>query len=130
MTCQAKGHGNGDVQLNLTQQVPIAGGVLVTGPEGVARNIPTFENIGTYVCPGCGERAGLFGHGGGGARARETGIPFLDEVPLVRAGREGGGAGRPIATADLSHRQSRAFREFAMRVRVLLGEKQRATGGC
>ncbi len=136
--------GTGDVQLTLTQQVAITGGVIVTTPQDVAladvrRGIQMFrqmsapvlgliENMSFHVCPGCGERAELFGHGGGAAMAREAGIPLLGEVPLVRAIREASDAGLPIVAAEPSHPQSRAFREIAERVLVRLAEAERAGG--
>src|SRR5881397_2286481 len=136
--------GTGDVQLTLTQQVPITGGLIVTTPQDVAladvrRGIQMFrqvnapvlgliENMSFHVCPGCGERAELFGHGGGAAMAREAGIPLLGEVPLVRAIREAGDRGLPIVAAEPSHPQSRAFREIAERVLVRLAEAERVAG--
>jgi ATP-binding protein involved in chromosome partitioning len=136
--------GTGDVQLTLTQQVPITGGVIVTTPQDVAladvrRGIAMFrqvdapvlgviENMSYHLCPGCGARAELFAHGGGAAMAREAGIPFLGEVPLVRAIREAGDAGTPIVAAEPSHPQSRAFFAIAERVLMRLDEARRATG--
>jgi len=135
--------GTGDVQLTVTQQVPLSGGVIVTTPQDVAladvrRGIAMFrqvnapvlgliENMSYHLCPGCGARADLFGHGGGARMAREAGIPFLGEIPLVTAIREAGDRGLPIVVADPSHPQSRAFREIAERVLVrLTGVMERA----
>jgi ATP-binding protein involved in chromosome partitioning len=134
--------GTGDVQLTLTQQVPITGGVIVTTPQDVALadvrrgaqmfrqvNAPilgVIENMSYHLCPGCGVRAELFGHGGGAAMARELGLPLLGEIPLVRAVREAGDAGTPIVAAEPSHPQSRAIREIAERVLVRLAEVRRA----
>ncbi|MFN8543486.1 MAG: Mrp/NBP35 family ATP-binding protein [Candidatus Binatia bacterium] len=133
--------GTGDVQLTLTQQVPLTGGIIVTTPQDVAladvrRGIQMFdqvkvpvlgliENMSYHLCPGCGARAELFGHGGGTELAREVGIPVLGEVPLVRAIREAADTGTPIVAADPSHPQSRAFREIAERVLVRLADAQR-----
>ncbi|HEV7733875.1 MAG TPA: Mrp/NBP35 family ATP-binding protein [Candidatus Binatia bacterium] len=133
--------GTGDVQLTLTQQVPITGGVIVTTPQDVAladvrRGIQMFrqcnapvlgliENMSFHLCPGCGTRADLFGHGGGAAMAREMGLPFLGEVPLSRAVREAGDRGLPIVAADPSSPQARAFHEIAERVLVQLTETGR-----
>ena len=133
--------GTGDVQLTLTQQVPITGGIVVTTPQDVAladvrRGVQMFrqvkapvlgliENMSYHLCPGCGARADIFGHGGGAAMAREAGIPFLGEIPLVRAIREAGDAGTPIVAAEPSHPQSRAFREIAERVAVRLSATRR-----
>jgi ATP-binding protein involved in chromosome partitioning len=136
--------GTGDVQLTLTQQVPITGGVIVTTPQELAladvrRGIAMFrqvkapvlgliENMSVHVCPGCGAEAHLFGEGGGAAMARAEGIPFLGAIPLVRAIREAGDRGAPIVAADPSHPQSRAFREIAERVLVRLAELRRGPG--
>lgn len=134
--------GTGDVQLTLTQQLPITGGVIVTTPQDVAladvrRGIAMFrqvdtpvlgiiENMSFHVCPGCGARADLFAHGGGAAMAREAGVPFLGEVPLVRAIREASDAGTPLVAAEPAHPQSRAFFEIAERVLVRLAESERS----
>jgi len=133
--------GTGDVQLTLTQQLPLSGGIIVTTPQEVAladvrRGIQMFEqvkapvlglieNMSWHVCPGCGARADLFGHGGGAALAREYGIPLLGEVPLVRALREAADGGTPLVAAAPSHPQSRAFREIAERVLVELAAAER-----
>jgi ATP-binding protein involved in chromosome partitioning len=134
--------GTGDVQLTLTQQVPISGGVVVTTPQDVAladvrRGIQMFrqvgapvlgviENMSYHLCPGCGARADLFGHGGGARMARELGVPFLGELPLVRAVREAADRGTPIVAAEPSHPVSRAYREIAERVLLRLDEAARA----
>lgn len=133
--------GTGDVQLTLTQQVPITGGVIVTTPQDVAladvrRGIEMFrqmhapvlgvvENMSYHLCPGCGVRAELFGHGGGAAMAREFGVPFLGEVPLDRSVREAGDLGLPIVAAAPSSPQGRTFHEIAERVLVRLEEANR-----
>jgi len=133
--------GTGDVQLTLTQQVPITGGVIVTTPQDVAladvrRGVQMFrqvhapvlgviENMSFHICPGCGERAELFAHGRGAEMARSLGVPLLGEIPLVRAIREAGDHGVPLVAADPAHPQSRAFREIAERVLVYLAEARR-----
>jgi ATP-binding protein involved in chromosome partitioning len=133
--------GTGDVQLTLTQQVTLSGGIIVTTPQEVALadvrrgiqmfrqvNVPVLgviENMSSHLCPGCGARADLFGHGGGATMARELGVPFLGELPLVRAVREGGDCGVPIVAADPSHPVSRAYREIAERVLVRVDEATR-----
>ncbi len=128
--------GTGDVQLTLTQQLRIDGGIVVTTPQDVAladvrRGIAMFrqmhapvlgviENMSFHLCPGCGARADVFGHGGGATMAREAGVPLLGEIPLVRAVREAGDRGVPLVAADTAHAQSRALREIAERVLVRL----------
>jgi ATP-binding protein involved in chromosome partitioning len=124
--------GTGDVQLTIVQQVLLSGGVIVTTPQDVAlldvrRGIAMFqqvhapvlgviENMSYHVCPGCGARADLFGHGGGARMAAQFGIPFLGEVPLLRSIRTAADSGRPILAAEPEHAASRALREIAVRV--------------
>jgi ATP-binding protein involved in chromosome partitioning len=134
--------GTGDVQLTITQQLPVTGGLIVTTPQDVAladvrRGIAMFrqmnapvlglvENMSWHLCPGCGARTELFGHGGGAEVAREVGIPVLGEIPLVTAIREASDRGLPIVAADPAHPQSRAFRELAERVLVRLAAAERS----
>jgi ATP-binding protein involved in chromosome partitioning len=136
--------GTGDVQLTLTQQVPLTGGVIVTTPQEVAladvrRGLQMFrqvevpvlgviENMSYHLCPGCGARAELFGHGGGAAMARELGVPFLGEIPLARSVREAGDRGLPIVAAEPASPFGRAFHEIAERVLLRLREAERRPG--
>lgn len=124
--------GTGDAQLTITQQLPLAGGVIVTTPQDVAlldvkRGVTMFqqvnapvlgvvENMSYHVCTGCGERVDVFGTGGGNRVAAEFGVPFLGEIPLVQEIREGGDTGRPIVVDQPEHPQSQAFRRIALRV--------------
>jgi ATP-binding protein involved in chromosome partitioning len=124
--------GTGDAQLTITQQVALAGGVIVTTPQDVAlldvkRGVTMFqqvnapvlgviENMSYHVCSGCGERAELFGHGGGAAMAAQFDIPLLGEIPLVRAIRAAGDAGAPLVVAEPAHPESQAFRAIAQRL--------------
>ena len=123
--------GTGDAQLTITQQVPLDGGVIVTTPQDVAledvkRGVKMFqqvnapvigvvENMSYYLCS-CGDRAELFGHGGGAAVAKQFNIPFLGELPLVRELREAGDNGKPLVAANPEHPQSLAFRAIAQQV--------------
>jgi ATP-binding protein involved in chromosome partitioning len=131
--------GTGDAQLTVVQQVPLAGGVIVTTPQDVAlldvrRGVTMFqqvetpvlgvvENMSYHLCSGCGDRAEIFGHGGGEQMARQFGVPFLGEIPLVLAIRESGDAGVPIVVAEPDHPQSRAFRDVAGAIDTQLVER-------
>ena len=130
--------GTGDAQLTVAQQVPLAGGVIVTTPQDVAlldvkRGITMFEqvnapvlgvieNMSYHVCSGCGARHDVFGHGGGQQMARESGVPFLGEIPLLTAIREAGDRGLPIVAADPQHPQSRAFFDVAAAIETQMLE--------
>ncbi len=124
--------GTGDAPLTLVQQVPVAGGVVVTTPQDVAlldvgRGIAMFaqvstpvlglvENMAGYVCPQCGTEDALFGTGGGERLAERAGVPLLARIPLAPAIRDGGDRGCPIVLAEPAHPASAAFRTLAARV--------------
>ncbi|MHA1113937.1 MAG: iron-sulfur cluster carrier protein ApbC [Alphaproteobacteria bacterium] len=125
--------GTGDVQLSLAQGVPLAGAVIVSTPQDIALldarkglnmfrqvEVPVFgivENMSYFVCPHCGERSDIFGHGGARAEADKLGVDFLGEVPLDIAIRETSDSGRPIVATDPESPHSEAFRRIAEKVR-------------
>lgn len=108
--------GTGDVQLTLTQTVPIGGAVIVTTPQQVALedvrrgvemfrtvNVPVLgviENMSAYVCAKCGTETAIFGHGGGRRMADRYGVPFLGEIPLDSQVQIGSDIGEPVAGTD------------------------------
>ncbi len=124
--------GTGDAQLTLVQQVPLAGGVVVTTPQEVAtldvqRGIAMFQQVNTpvlgivenmsyYQCPKCGKREDLFGSGGGERIAARAGVPLLGHIPLVPEVRSSGDAGKPIIIDRPDHPVSQLFIEIAGKV--------------
>ena len=108
--------GTSDASMSMAQEAPVAGVVIVTTPNSVSLedamkavamfeklNVPVFgvvENMSYFVCPHCGERTEIFGHGGGEAAADELGLDFLGELPLDAKVREGGDAGVPVVVSD------------------------------
>ena len=124
--------GTGDVQLSLTQTVPLMGAVIVSTPQDVALQdarkailmfrqvrveiLGIVENMSYFQCPNCSERTPIFSHGGGAATAARFDVPFLGEVPLNVALREGGDTGKPIVAADPSSPIAQAFAQIAERV--------------
>lgn len=105
--------GTGDEPLSVAQLIGSgAEAVIVTTPQDVAiadvRRCVTFcnklsvpvvgivENMSSYVCPKCGDRANLFGTGGGRLLAEEMGVPFLGEVPIDPDILISGDVGRPF----------------------------------
>lgn len=121
--------GTGDVQLTLSQLVPLTGAITVTTPQEVALhdvrkgimmfkkvNVPilgVIENMSFYVCSHCGERSEIFSHGGGERAAEKFQVPFLGSIPLDTAIRQGGDTGTPIVIADPSSPQAKVFRDIA-----------------
>ena len=131
--------GTGDAQLTIAQQVPLAGAVIVSTPQDLALidarrgvemfkrvNVPLLgiiENMSYFVCPKCGERHDIFGHGGAHAEADKLGVPFLGEVPLHMTIRETSDAGRPVVATEPDGPHAKIYREIAARVRDQLGAK-------
>jgi ATP-binding protein involved in chromosome partitioning len=128
--------GTGDAQLTLSQKVRLSGAVIVTTPQDVALadaikgvamfrkvDVPVLgivENMSFFLCPHCGERAEVFGHGGGRREATRLDVPFLGEIPLDAAIRLGGDLGRPIVAAEPSSPLAEAFLAVAERVQTAL----------
>jgi ATP-binding protein involved in chromosome partitioning len=129
--------GTGDAQLTLSQKVRLSGAVIVTTPQDVAladaiKGVAMFrkvgvpvlgivENMSFFLCPHCGNRTDVFAHGGGRREAVRLGAPFLGEIPLDAAIREGGDLGRPVVAADPSSTLSAAFLELADKILASLG---------
>jgi ATP-binding protein involved in chromosome partitioning len=83
-------------------------------------NVPVLgvvENMSYFVCPHCGTRSDIFGHGGARAEATRLGVPFLGEVPLDTEIREKSDAGLPVVATAPDGPQAAAFRAIAREVR-------------
>ena len=76
-----------------------------------------IENMSYFVCPNCGTRHDVFAHGGARAEAEKTGVPFLGEVPLTMAIREGSDGGRPIVVSEPDGPHARVYRAIAETLR-------------
>ncbi|WP_343079199.1 Mrp/NBP35 family ATP-binding protein [Ostreiculturibacter nitratireducens] len=136
--------GTGDAQLTMAQSVPLAGAIIVSTPQDLALidarkglnmfrkvNVPILglvENMSTFICPDCGGRHDIFGHGGARAEAARIGAPFLGEVPLEMTIRSHSDSGTPIVIADPDGPQAAIYREIAQKVWQRLGEERRMAG--
>ncbi len=125
--------GTGDAQLTMAQQVPLKGAVIVSTPQDLALvdarrgiamfrrvNVPVLgivENMSYFMCPECGSRADIFGHGGARHEAERQGVPFLGEVPLHMQIREKSDAGLPVVATDPDGPHAMIYRTIAARVR-------------
>ncbi len=121
--------GTGDVQLSLSQLIPIAGAVMVTTPQeisiiDVVKGIAMFEkveipilgiveNMSYYKCPACGHTDEIFSHGGGKRLAQEIGTSFFGEIPLDTRIRFGGDAGVPVILASPDSENAQRFMDLA-----------------
>ncbi|HSH95364.1 MAG TPA: Mrp/NBP35 family ATP-binding protein [Roseimicrobium sp.] len=127
--------GTGDAQLSLCQTVALDGGVIITTPQeaslGVVRkgiamfekvNVPILgivENMSYFTTPN-GERVEIFGNGGGQKEAARRNIPFLGEVPIFTAIREGGDSGVPVVVSAPESAPGKAFIKLAESLQTLL----------
>ena len=124
--------GTGDIQLTLSQSLPLSGALIVTTPQDIALadarkgvrmfekvSVPSLglvENMSYYVCSHCGERDEIFDSGGGRRTAEEMGVPLLGEIPITTKVRVGGDKGVPIVALDPESPVSASFREAAMQL--------------
>ncbi|MBU2531889.1 MAG: iron-sulfur cluster carrier protein ApbC [Alphaproteobacteria bacterium] len=124
--------GTGDVQLTMAQQVPLSGAVIVSTPQDLALidarkglamfqrvDVPVLgivENMSFFICPKCGERSDIFGHGGAAAEAEKLGVPFLGGVPLHMDIRSTSDAGQPIVVTAPESEHAKIYTELASRV--------------
>src|SRR6266404_4769376 len=124
--------GTGDAQLTLAQRVPLKGAIIVSTPQDLAlidarkglamfrkTEVPVLgivENMSMFVCPHCGEKTAIFGHGGARETAAQIGTDFLGEIPLVPSIRETSDAGTPIVAKEPNGPEARAFLELAAKV--------------
>ena len=134
--------GTGDIQLTLSQKVPVSGSVIVTTPQDIAlldarKGIEMFhkvdvpvlgivENMAVHVCSECGHREHLFGEGGGDKIAADYKVPMLGSLPLTLQIREQADRGLPVVAEDPQSSASQMYREIALR---LAGELARRHSG-
>jgi ATP-binding protein involved in chromosome partitioning len=133
--------GTGDAQLTLAQRVALAGAVIVSTPQDIAlvdarKGLSMFrkvavpvlgivENMSYFLCPHCGERSEIFGHGGAREEANKLGVPFLGEIPLHLDIRTTSDSGHPIVVAKPDSPHAQAYKNIAGRVWKQLTANQR-----
>ena len=131
--------GTGDIQLTLSQKVPVTGAVIVTTPQDIAlldarKGLKMFEKVGipilgivenmsTYVCPSCGHTEHIFGHGGGEKMCADYDVEFLGALPLNLSIREQADAGRPTVVAEPDGPIAATYRAIARKIAIKVAEK-------
>ena len=131
--------GTGDIQLTLSQKVPVTGAVIVTTPQDIAlldarKGLKMFEKVGipilgvvenmsTHICSNCGHNEAIFGHGGGAKMCADFGVEFLGALPLTMAIRQQTDAGKPTVVAEPDGPVAAIYKEIARKIAVKVAEK-------
>ena len=131
--------GTGDVQLTLSQKVPVTGAVIVTTPQDIAlldarKGLKMFEKVGipilgivenmsTHICSNCGHQEAIFGAGGGAKMCAEYGVELLAAMPLTMSIREQADSGSPTVVADPTGTVATLYKEIARKVAIKVAEK-------
>ncbi len=116
--------GTGDIQLTLSQKVPVAGAVIVTTPQDIAL-LGIVENMAVHVCSECGHVEHLFGEGGGTRIAEQYDTELLASLPLSMMIREQADGGVPTVIAEPDCQISMVYREMARRTAAILSRRAR-----
>ena len=131
--------GTGDIQLTLSQKVPVTGAVIVTTPQDIAlidarKGLKMFEKVGVpivgivenmsiHVCSNCGHAEAIFGEGGAERMCDDYKVPFLGALPLDIRIREQADSGRPSVVADPDGPAAQIYRQIARRVAITVAQK-------
>ncbi len=133
--------GTGDIQLTLSQRVPLTGAVIVTTPQDIAlldakKGLKMFEKVGVpilgivenmavHVCSQCGHAEHIFGADGGKKMAAEYGVDYLGALPLSLSIREQADAGRPTVISDADGEIAAIYKSVARQVAVKIAAKSK-----
>ena len=123
--------GTGDIQLTLSQTVPVTGAVIVTTPQDIALldakkglrmfqkvNVPILgvvENMSVYECPQCGHVEHIFGEGGAKRMSETYHVDVLGQLPLDAKIREEADSGAPTVISSPDSLAARIYREIALK---------------
>lgn len=131
--------GTGDIQLTLSQTLPLTGAVIVTTPQELALadarkglrmfqkvEVPVLgviENMSHFVAPDTGVEYDIFSRGGARKAADQMSVPFLGEIPLTIETRVAGDEGEPIVLRSPDSPQAEAFRVVARNVAAAISTR-------
>ena len=137
--------GTGDIQLTLSQKVPVTGAVIVTTPQDIAlldarKGLRMFEKVGipilgiienmsTHVCTNCGHVEHIFGEGGAQRMCADFGVPYLGGLPLDIRIREQADSGTPTVAADPDGALGTIYRDIARKLAIAVAGKAKDLSG-
>ncbi|OYU25900.1 MAG: Fe-S-binding ATPase [Burkholderiales bacterium PBB2] len=126
--------GTGDIQLTLSQRVPVTGAIIVTTPQDIAlidakKGLKMFEKVGVpilglvenmavHICTNCGHAEHIFGADGGKKMAAQYGLDYLGGLPLALSIREQADAGRPSVVAEPEGEIAALYKALARQVAI------------
>jgi len=130
--------GTGDIQLTLSQKVPVTGAIVVTTPQDIAlidakKGLKMFEKVGIpilgivenmsiYVCPNCNHQEHIFGQGGGQKMCEQYGVNFLGSLPLNLSIRQDADSGKPTVAADPDGAISAIYKTIARKIAIQVAD--------
>ncbi|MDP1528993.1 MAG: iron-sulfur cluster carrier protein ApbC [Rhodoferax sp.] len=133
--------GTGDIQLTLSQRVPMTGSVIVTTPQDIAlldakKGIKMFEKVGVpilgivenmavHVCSNCGHIEHIFGADGGKKMATEYGMDYLGALPLDMQIRLQADSGKPTVVSDPDSEVAGLYKAVARKVALAIAAKNK-----
>jgi ATP-binding protein involved in chromosome partitioning len=133
--------GTGDIQLTLSQKVPVTGAVIVTTPQDIAlldarKGLKMFEKVGipivgvvenmsTHICSNCGHVEAIFGEGGGQKMCEDFHVDFLGKLPLQLSIREQTDSGTPTVVAEPDGAVAAIYKDIARKVAVKVAEQSK-----
>ena len=131
--------GTGDIQLTLSQRVPITGAVIVTTPQDIAlldakKGIKMFEKVGVpilgivenmavHICSNCGHTEHIFGADGGKKMAADYKMDYLGALPLDMQIRLQADNGRPTVVADPDGDVAGIYKAIARKMAITVAAK-------
>jgi len=130
--------GTGDIQLTLSQKVPVTGAIIVTTPQDIAlldarKGLKMFEKVGipilgivenmsTHICSKCGHEEHIFGAGGGEAMCRDSKVDLLGSLPLDIKIREQSDGGKPTVISEPSSQIAGIYKQIARKTASKLSQ--------
>ena len=130
--------GTGDIQLTLSQTVPVTGAIVVTTPQDIALldakkglkmfqkvNVPILglvENMSLFVCPECGHVEHIFGQGGAKRMSETYHVDVLGQLPLDAKIREEADSGAPTVISSPDSLAGKIYREIALKAAAAIAK--------